>query len=236
MKKRVSIAIGVVAALAPVAAIVWVALLDTPQASAQEVVEGACAKAVATDYFDLTVRMKANPDGGDAERYYDAKVSVAGIAYQLEVQGVIDRPVHVTGIYVDGVGYSREGTGAWQVDKSASHRLVSYFFGFTPTEAGWSVCPNLEQAEKVGEEVVQGITTTGYTTSISNDVLPDSAKERLVTTRWDYWVDETGQLVQLGRIERRPPQDGRAIGGTWTTTISGVGETNTITAPTIPQP
>ena len=92
--------------------------------------------------------------------------------------------------------------------------------------------------------MVQGITTTRYTTSISNDVLPDSAKERLVTTRWDYWVDETGQLVQLGRIERRPPQVcfrrwlfTPAIGGTWKmSTISGVGEPNIITAPVVGSP
>ena len=55
--------------------------------------------------------------------------------------------------------------------------------------------------------------------------------------RRDYWVDRTGQLVQIVTTTTNPPRPtvdyagGRAIA---TTRVTGVGEVNTITAPTTP--
>ena len=209
----------------------WPDLDDEPQASAQEVVESACAKAVATDYFDLAVHMEATEGGMESDYGYTAKVGVAGVDFQLEVRGFIDRPMHADGIYVGGKGYTREADGVWQVEPAASTTLLA-LFGATPTADGWSICPDLAKAEKGGTEVVQGSPATRYTVSVSIDALPNSAKEHIVHTQWDVWVDETGQLVQVRRTETHPTEPTTIT--TQTTVISGVGETNVITAPVVP--
>ena len=199
--------------------------------------ESACAKAVATLFFDLHVTTEATENGEQSDYAYDVKVSVAGRDAQMQLQGFIDRPVHAEVILVDGMAYSREVGAPWRVDplNPETPTILDTFVGALPTATGWSICPVLEEAVKVGDEVVQGMTTTHYTASDSFKALPDGTKERLITTQWDYWVDETGLLVQLRRVETRPPQSQWPVTfiTTQTTIISGVGEENVITAPAL---
>ncbi len=202
-----------------------------------EVVADACAKAVATPYFDLHVTTEATENGQQSDYAYDVNVSVAGRNAHMRLQGFIDKPVHAEVILVDGMAYSRDVGAPWRVDplNPETPTILDTFVGALPTATGWSICPVLEEAVRVGDEVVQGMTTTHYTASDSFKGLPDGTKERLITTQWDYWVDETGLLVQLRRVETRPPQSQWPVTfiTTQTTIISGVGEENTITAPAV---
>ena len=197
----------------------------------------ACAKAVATPYFDLHVTTEATENGKQSDYAYDANVSVAGRNAHMRLQGFISKPEHAEVILVDGMAYSRDVGAPWRVDplNPETPTILDTFVGALPTATGWSICPVLEEAMKVGDEVVQGMTTTHYTASDSFKALPDGTKERLITTQWDYWVDETGLLVQLRRVETRPPHSQLPVTfiTTQTTIISGVGEPNSITAPTV---
>ena len=207
------------------------------EAHAQDAVTNACTKAVATPYFDLHVTTEATENGEPSDYAYDVKVSVAGRDTQMRLQGFIDGPVHAEAILVDGMAYSRDMGAPWRVDPLTPETptILDTFVGALPTETGWSICPVLEEAVRVGDEVVLGMTTTHYTANDSFKDLPDGTKERLITTQWDYWVDETGLLVQLRRVETRPPHSQLPVTfiTTQTTTISGVGEENVITAPVL---
>ena len=227
------VAVGVVTLAAAMLAFLWLTATDaTPEAHAQVVTE-ACAKTLTTDYFDINVNMEATRDGEPSTYQFTATASVAGPNFQVSVSGFVDQPVHVDGIHLDGKGYARENDGPWAIDPMATNSLLTFFVGGAPTAQGWSLCPGLDKAEKVGDETLQDMATTRYSWSVSTDALPDSAKDHIVMTRADYWVDQTGQLVQMRRTEVHPIDPPMTT--IQTTTFSGVGQPNEITAPTLGQ-
>ena len=112
------------------------------------------------------------------------------------------------------------------------------------TAQGWSLCPHLEVAEdkgwvaKIGEENLDGVTTTVYSTS--HDVVAPSPTDAnyTINVTLHFWVDETGQLVQYRQVQTHPPSPADnhpGVVATVVTKVSGVGEVNTITAPTVGQ-
>ena len=232
------LALGVAATAA---AVLWVALRDTPEAHAQQVAQ-ACEKATASPYFDLVQTVAVKPLGGEVDTRAESKVYAAGADFHWTMQW--DDGREHEGIYTTGVGYLRDGNAPWAVNKILDHEFVALHFGVDFTAEGWSLCRDFPDAEdkgwlqKVGEETVDGALTTLYTVSQDIDVPPLEDKYAINITLY-FWVDGTGQLVQIKEVRTDPPDNNRNFAGavvTKETKIVGVGETNTITAPTIPQP
>ena len=237
MKKRVSIAIGVVAALATAAAWWW-----SPWAgnipSVQAAVQQACDTMQTTDY-DMTITGSFFPGTGRIE------VRRSGDDEHLLLTGSsLDGTPFAQGerILKDGVLYTRESTdanpttfGDWAialVDAGAAQHLPC----FPPSSAqGGSTTRQAEPSS--GEE--------RYSHSY---VL--SAEEGILTE--EFWVDSTGRPTRARRTITPPGTTtgesgaaGRdtarsASGGSTSQAVvlnmvySGLGEPNVITAPTIP--
>ena len=108
------------------------------------------------------------------------------------------------------------------------------------TAQGWSICPQLDLAEdkgwveKMGEENLDGVTTTVYATSTMLS-LPHLRTPITPNVALHFWVDETGQLVQFRNVQRFPPSPVESMPGftvSIVTKVSGV-EENVITAPVL---
>ena len=166
------LALGVAATAA---AVLWVALRDTPEAHAQQVAE-ACEKATASPYFDLVQTVAVKPFGGEVDTRAESKVYAAGADFHWTMQW--DDGREHEGIYTAGVGYLRDGNAPWAVNKILDHEFVALHFGVDFTAEGWSLCRDFPDAEdkgwlqKVGEETVDGALTTLYTVSQDIDVPP----------------------------------------------------------------
>ena len=217
----------------------WPDLDDESQAHAQQVSE-ACEKATASPYFDLVQTVAVKPFGGEVDTRAESKVYAAGADFHWTMQW--DDGREHEGIYTAGVGYLRDGNAPWAVNKILDHEFVALHFGVDFTAEGWSLCRDFPDAEdkgwlqKVGEETVDGALTTLYTVSQDIDVPPLEDKYAINLTLY-FWVDGTGQLVQIKEVRTDQPDNDRNFAGavaTKETKIVGVGETNGITAPTIP--
>ena len=142
--------------------------------------------------------------------------------------------LHHQGIFVDGVGFYQKEPNQWQLDHTITAEYLQRFFNITTADGDWSLCPEIEKIEKVGVEMLDGVEMTVYRIETDLNFLPEP-KKYVVNIRTDFLVDATGQLVQLRTVESHPAADERGPGTVTTiATISGVGEVNTITKPTIP--
>ena len=207
----------------------------TPEASAQ-VVTDACDKTMTTDYFDLYVRTEGKFENTpEPDESFEMKFSVADDDFQFEFRGNMLRgAVHDEGKFVDGVGYFKRQDTSWYLSKSINTRYLRRFFAITNADGDWSVCPDTSKVEKVGTEVVDGVELTVY--KIEYDFNAAAEPEKYILhVRTDFHLDATGQLVRIRDVESHPATDDGGPGTiTKTTTISGIGEENTITAPAIP--
>ncbi len=175
--------------------------------------------------------------------------NAACIDYHL-VAHLRERSTYIEAIFADGKAYSRvteqQGEGKWERDtsKTVTDSLVAGKLGLGSLSEGNIVCPELHNTSKVGTETIEGTKTTRYHDSYSIDqakyIFPDE-KERagrtfVVHHAWDFWIDSTGLLVQVKKVDSYPPLEGHSERQVFeeVTTISGVGETNTITAPVVP--
>ena len=214
---------------------------SAPEAHAQDLSQ-ACAKATASPYFDLVRTVTNKPSDGEAFERSEAKLHVAGADYHWTLQSHDGNENE--GIYVGGVNYRRDGSRPWVESKDPGYQSLANAFGVDFTAQGWSLCPHLEVAEdkgwvaKIGEENLDGVTTTVYSTS--HDVVAPSPTDAnyTINVTLHFWVDETGQLVQYRQVQTHPPSPADnhpGVVATVVTKVSGVGEVNTITAPTVGQ-
>ena len=210
-----------------------------PLASAQELSQ-ACEKATASSHFDLVRNVTNKPSDGEAFDRSESILRAAGADYHWTMQSY-DGVKHED-IYVGGVSYRRGGSGPWVEGKDPRYEGLGNSFGVDFTAQGWSLCPHLEVSEdkgwvkKVGEENLDGVTTTVYTTG--NDVVAPTIMDAnfTINVTLHFWVDGTGQLVQYREIQTHPPSPADSWPGVVATTVtkvSGVGEPNTITAPVL---
>ena len=131
---------------------------------------------------------------------------------------------------IDGAGWEFLDFPLASIDRNLS------VLGDTPT------CPDLTNVTKVGDEVLNGVAVTKYT---SGDGKPAPLAADFRGSKrgdlFEYWVDGRGQLLQIYNEHYIAAHyEGSAEGKTTgvyriTTTFSGVGEPNTITAPTLGQ-
>ena len=121
-------------------------------------------------------------------------------------------------IVLDGIAYSQEDGGDWDV--------VDNF----PLQAFINVnalCPQLSQGSiaRSGEESIRSTSTTRYTRTASN-VDGFDADET-----WEYWVTTSGELVRTRTVITLPDN----LQTEFIVNISDIGEANVITAPTFPR-
>lgn len=145
-------------------------------------------------------------------------------------------------ILVGGVFYSREFLpGLYQewttLDASAGNPLD--ILGDDPT------CPDLTELtafNALGEERLDGVLVRHFESAPwDRSALSDGITEGTISRSYEFWVDATGRLVQFKEsVHERyrydqdgPLQDTRIQ---YVYKISGIGEPNVITAPTLPTP
>ena len=203
---------------------------NPPQASAQQAGQ-ACEKETATQYFDLVITVQEWSPEGKAYKPWVTEASVAGTDFRFTSVRGGEYTWH--GVYKDGVGYRRNNDEPWRVDEYTQGRFFADY-GLQLTEEGLSICPDLSRAEKLSEEMLDGVSTTRYASS-GDLVLPSGGGDsHTLRIEWDYWMDETGQLVQIEAYTYAPVEDGNDDSeGTGVVKIVGVGEPNVITAPEV---
>ena len=211
-----------------------------PQASAQEVVESACDHMEGVDSYDFMASVKAEQDGVPFPDALTVEASVSGKDYQISFTGGDGSTSE--GIWVGNKGYTRSTAGGnvWEVSAAPLENIVSQLsqLGDSP------VCPDLSNVSLKGEDELDGVKVTVYTSGdtagVEKDALDDvdsSFQGLKHASIHEYWVDGNGLLVQHreDRYTLSQYNGGRTILRYVTlATFLDVGEPNVITAPTIP--
>lgn len=122
---------------------------------------------------------------------------------------------------------------------------LSAFHSPHPIEGEFVVCPDLKigPLTKVGPELLNDISVDHFRLTEGSSVGPVAntggapSTADIVDRTWDIWVDSNGQLVQTALVtDYAATPDYAAFQVDIQSTISGVGEPNIITAPTLPTP
>lgn len=171
---------------------------------------------------------------------YDIRVS--GEDYHIRLTMLEQDGTVVEVIGIDGVNYVY-GEGQWE---SLDQYYPLYAFHSPhPIEGEFIVCPDLEigSVTRVGSELLNDQQVDHFRIDEGSDIGPIANIEdiqstaQIVDRTWDIWVDSNGQLVQTALVADYAatayyPETRVTIHST----ISGVGEPNAITAPTLPTP
>lgn len=231
-----------------VAVMLWL-LIASPSPD----LDRACVGMAGLDSFDLATSMdvESEEDGSLIELTHTIEVSQEGTDFQsVLIASDGSRAETYEYIRVGDVDYYRFNGGDWQVSGGKFTEPVHYLdhLGDTP------LCPDLSHANRIGEEEMDGVHVVVYVEELedvrytpSNDGTPiekDTQSPDFNGTVDDrslkYWVDSQGLLVRywedrytFSRLDGFD-QEGLTQRFTFTTTFSGVGEANTITAPNVP--
>ena len=229
-----------IVAIGMVALFVWLDNRNTPPVSAQETVQRVCGDMDNIDSYDFIASVKAEQDGVVFPDTMTFKASVSGKDYQMSYTVGSDNSSEF--IKVGDMGYTRSSVDGniWEVSKSDLQDIAPQLsaLGDSP------VCPEITNVLWKGEEELDGVKVTVYTSGDTSGVektalndVDGSFQGLKHASNHEYWVDGNGLLVQH-REERHTlsQHDGnRTVLHFFTlATFSGVGEPNTITAPTIP--
>ena len=235
MRIRIAAAVLLTVALGVAAVLAWPSLRNTPEASAQQVVD-ACEKLEVSSYFDVLISGVSKSLDGQDIISGEIKISVAGTNFHYaEYEDGVGLGLEV--ILLDGVGYLRSEGVPWEETKDLDGGFVARDTLVAFTEQGWTLCPDFPDiVEKVGQVDLDGAAVTLYRASYEVDIPIYETKYAIQMVR-EYWLDTTGQLVQTREEMTYPDDSGKDIEGrviTKVAQIGGVGEPNTITAPALP--
>ncbi len=251
-KVKYSLTIGVIIMMA-IAAGLWIALDLISGARAQGVVQTACDKTASSLHFDLLISTEP-PEFADAPGASETKISVAGPDYHL-VASTSDAQLIRELVYVDGVAHERYerfyGDAKWRIMDPelvvAPGTYISLPFASAPKLGGdHPLCPDFTRVVKAREEeTIHGVIATRYTATEDIDLLKGASEEIrktdhfIAVTTWDFWIDESGQIVQTRMVSVLPREQGPADQPKTETAkvvvrILDVGEANVITAPVTP--
>ena len=173
----------------------WPDLDDEPAASAQEVVESACANLAAAKDYDGTSSMTVTQDGVDKGDTMYGNFEVSGPDFRNVVK-LLNAGTTWEQVYVDGKGYMRDAytNHEWQeayYPLGAANEALT-MLGDTPT------CPDLTNVTKVGDEVLNGVAVSKYTSGDGKPApLADDFRGSKRGDLLEYWVDGRGQLLQI---------------------------------------
>ena len=235
MRIRIAAAVLLTVALGVAAVLAWPSLRNTPEASAQQVVD-ACEKSVASTYFDVVISGVSKSLDNQDVRSGEIKISVAGTDFHYaEYEDGVGLGLEV--ILLDGVGYLRSEGVPWESTKELDGGFVARDSLVAFTEQGWTLCPDFPDiVEKVGQVDLDGAAMSLYRAVYEIDIPIYETKYAIQMVR-EYWLDTTGQLVQTREEMTYPDDSAKDIEGrviTKVAKIGGVGEPNVIAAPTIP--
>ena len=217
----------------------WLLLRGASPVSAEQAMESACANLAAAKDYDFTSTATGSQDGVDKGDTLLSEYQMSGDNYYAQVK-LVNSGVGGEFLYVDGNGYQRDAETNYEWQPAylplLSGNEILTMLGDTPT------CPDLTNVTKVGDEVLNGVAATKYT---SGDGKPAPLAADFRGSKrgdlFEYWVDGRGQLLQIYNENYIAAHyEGSAEGKTTgvyriTTTFAEVGEANTITAPTLGQ-
>ena len=172
---------------------------------------------------------------------YDIRVS--GDDYHLVLTAKKGMPSGEA-IGKNGISYEREFGGEWRM--SPQYFPLRLLHSPHPIEGDFVVCPDLGLAAltRVGEETLGATKTDHFRLTegsgvgpVTNVGAPAASASGIPDRTWDIWVDPNGELIQTRLIaDYGETPDYAAFRVDIQSTISGVGEPNIITAPTLPTP
>ena len=201
----------------------------TPTASAREIVTTACD--IEHPNFDIVGTIRQEPFL--YKGLIDFKVEVSGKDYRVQLR--LDEEV-AEYLHVDGIVLQREGTeGAWEESPLTYNHWLARLIGMAPGEG--TVCMPVRNTHFVGEETLEEVSTKKYAWAynwIKDERVPGTANDDPWSHKWEVWLDELGQMVQI-QTSTKDPQKPFVTTEDWdivTAKIVGVGEENVITKPT----
>ena len=202
---------------------------DTPVASAQEVVDRACANMEQLDSYDITGTITATDPGGSPQAI-SITARVSGDDYHVTYSPEGSDST-LEGKRVAGVSYYRDSSGGneWYVLDGNLEDLTASFDGL----GGNPVCPDTTGMQARGAASVDGTTTRHFVATASP---ASSGQGTSGDTSYQFWVNNNGQLVKHQQDTNSTAQTdtgGPGVRLQMVTTFSGIGEANTITAPVV---
>ncbi len=206
---------------------------STPDVSAQ-VVADACTKTTSATHIDLsTTHIGKSLTGGGADSTAEAKIRIAGPDFHYAAQTSDGQPFTTAeAIYLDGVVYGRVEDGPWEVAHDIDSKNLARMLSLQPAADGsWDLCPQVTNIEKLGPEMLDGVATTHYK-SVSEEFTKAGKDDVYIGVTLRYWLNEEGLLVQF-QMDVEHHHGDQAVLNRTTTKVSGVGEPNVITAPTV---
>ena len=224
----------------------WMSLRDSP-ASAQEIVQNACAKFGKVDAYDLTSRVVSYETiGVGPEELYNewsGKGEFDGGNYRVESQEVTGEHREVGYIRVGDVGYERF-TSQGNVWKEMDRKLGDWI-GLVQGLGSNPLCPTATDYRDLGSTTLNGEAVKRYTDApvtggqaYSLEELkevPADGEGRRNTV--EFWVNGNGELVQVYGTLWGGYTDDDGVPVRWrithTTSFFNLGEPNVITAPTL---
>ena len=239
-KTAVLAALGAVGSLVLVGAALWLALRDAPTVSAKEAVQAACEKMDYVNHYDMDATIKYVVDGVPDKEHFTLQASVSGEDYAAKWTASSDGATgEITRIA--GKGYIREsidGRG-WEIFPGEIPHINNHLGDLGATLA----CPSLDKVNLEDTETdSDSFQVKRYSSGIGAEGLADAPQNvhgHKESSAYTFWVDANGLLVKhlQERHQLATHRDGRVVHEvmTTTTTYSGHGEPNTITAPVLGQ-
>ena len=182
-----------------------------------------CADAPNRDSYDIAA-VSTTPD-----THWISDIRVSGEDYHLVVNMVEPEGIVSEFIGVGGAFYGRIDSLEWErLDQSFS---LSTLYSPHPIKGEFVVCPNLDwpSLTLVGEEMLDGQLVEHFRIEMMQ------RQVQVIDRTYDIWVDSNGQLVQAQQImDFEATEFYPATRAVFRSTISGVGEPNVISAPTLP--
>ncbi len=227
-KRKMTAGIAIVFSVAVLGG--WLAyyyLLSPPAVSAQEVVADACD--LEDPNFDIVGTIQT--PFRDKPVQFTAEVS--GKDHHVKLTQGPGTPISEA-ISLDGVVIERSDIGdEWSPSTMPARGWLARLIGSAYTEN--IICYPFESTYLVGTEVVKGVETTKYTWAYSarKDEITGGADGDPWTHRWEIWVNEGGQMIQI-RTSTKAPDLKELPSSEWdivTSKIVNVGEENVITKP-----
>ena len=195
------------------------------------------------DSYDFIVTVKAEQGGVPFPETLTIKASISGKDYQTSITADDDGNQSASeGIKVGDMSYERTTGNPWRISEAPFQDIVSHLgqLGASP------VCPDLNNVTWKGEEELDGVKvtlyTSGDTSGVEKDALDDvdsSFQGLKHVSVHEYWVDSNGLLVQ--HREDRYTLSKHDGGSTLLRFLTlarflDVGEPNIITAPVVGSP
>lgn len=250
MSARITMALSLSIALLALACLtLWMSLRSEgpSAASAQEVVENACASMEKSQSYDMSATLKGSGDGEPWPVTFTFKAQISGNDYQSSLRATDGTGEDIVRIgdtdyekSLNSDGYGGITSRGWQISDSKIRDVDSWLgaLGDSP------VCPDVSGVLYLGEEHLDGVKVSHYASGDTDGLQKkeldeiDSAYEGLkIVEAHEYWVNTDGQLVQhrleLHSLSQGHGTERRTLSSFMVTKFLNVGEPNTITAPTL---